>query len=54
MTVYLDHAATTPVSPAAVQAAVNAMTEGYGNPSSTHALGRSAKKLMDTARAQVA
>ena len=32
MPIYLDHAATTPVCPAAVQAAVEAMTEGCGNP----------------------
>ena len=54
MTVYLDHAATTPVSPAAAKAAMTAMTEVYGNPSSTHAQGRAAKKMLDTARGQVA
>ncbi len=54
MTVYLDSAATTPVSPAAAQAALTAMTEGYGNPSSTHSPGRAAKKAVDTARQQVA
>lgn len=35
---YLDNAATTPVRPEAVQAAVQAMTEGWGNPSSRYAL----------------
>lgn len=39
---YFDNAATTPVRPEAVQAAVEAMTEGWGNPSSRYALGREA------------
>lgn len=36
---YFDNAATTPVRPEAVAAAVEAMTEGWGNPSSRHRLG---------------
>ena len=51
---YLDNAATTQVCPEAAQAALAAMTECYGNPSSTHAKGREAKKLLDRARGQVA
>ena len=51
---YLDNAATTRVCPEAAQAALEAMTEIYGNPSSTHSLGRAAKKLLDRSRAQVA
>ena len=51
---YLDNAATTKVCPEAAQAAVNAMTEVYGNPSSTHTRGREAKKLLDSSRAQLA
>ena len=50
---YLDNAATTMVCPEAAQAAFEAMTKIYGNPSSTHTKGREAKKLLDTARAQV-
>ena len=42
--VYLDNAATTQVCPEAADAALNAMTVSYGNPSSTHRLGREAKK----------
>ena len=42
---YFDNAATTPVRPEAVQAAVEAMTEGWGNPSSRYALGREAAEL---------
>lgn len=50
---YLDNSATTRVSDAAAQAALSAMTQCYGNPSSTHTKGREAKKLLDTARKQV-
>ena len=42
--IYLDHAATTPVCPAAAKAAVEVMTEGFGNPSSLYPLGRAAAK----------
>ena len=51
---YLDNSATTQVCPEAVEAAVNAMTLTFGNPSSTHAAGREAKKLLDASRASVA
>ena len=51
---YLDNSATTQVCPEAAQAALLAMTEVYGNPSSTHILGREAKKLLDKSRKQVA
>ncbi len=50
---YLDNSATTRVCPEAAEAAMHAMCEVYGNPSSTHTKGREAKKLLDTARAQV-
>jgi len=53
MSIYLDNAATTCVCPEAAQAAMEAMTVHYGNPSSTHRAGREAKKLLDNARAQV-
>ncbi len=53
MSVYLDNAATTPVCPEAAQAALDTMTVHYGNPSSTHALGREAAKLLARSRAQV-
>ncbi|MBQ0134282.1 MAG: cysteine desulfurase [Clostridiales bacterium] len=54
MEVYLDNGATTKVCPEAAEAAVNAMTVCYGNPSSTHTKCREAKALLDRARAQVA
>ena len=53
MSIYLDNAATTLVCPEAVQAAVEAMTKQYGNPSSTHALGREAAAVLTKARGQV-
>ena len=50
---YLDNSATTRVCPEAAQAALTAMTQVYGNPSSTHTLGREARKLLDKSRKQV-
>lgn len=50
---YLDNSATTRVCPEAAEAAMHAMLEAYGNPSSTHTKGREAKKLLDAARKQV-
>ena len=47
---YLDNSATTKVCREAAQAALQAMTELYGNPSSTHTKGREAKKLLDQSR----
>ena len=51
---YLDNAATTKVCPEAAEAALAAMTECYGNPSSTHTKGREARKLLESSRAKVA
>ena len=51
---YLDNAATTAVCPEAAEAAVRAMVECYGNPSSTHTRGREAARLLSSARADVA
>ena len=52
--IYLDNAATTRVCPEAAQAAMAAMTEGYGNPSSVHPFGKTAAELVKAARADVA
>ena len=52
--IYLDNAATTHVCKAAADAAYQMMTESFGNPSSTHLAGRTAKKALDSARKQVA
>ena len=51
---YLDNSATTKVCQAAAEAAMLAMTEVYGNPSSTHTRGREARQLLDKSRKQVA
>ena len=52
--IYLDNAATTPVCPEAAQAALRAMTEDFGNPSSTHGPGRSAREMLSSARQAIA
>ncbi|WP_374586519.1 aminotransferase class V-fold PLP-dependent enzyme [Pseudoduganella sp.] len=48
--IYLDGNATTCVLPAAIDAAVQAMRDCFGNPSSTHATGLKAKAMMDSVR----
>jgi len=53
MTVYLDHAATTPMLGAAAEALVAALGI-VGNPSSIHSQGQNAKRLLEEAREQVA
>jgi cysteine sulfinate desulfinase/cysteine desulfurase-like protein/rhodanese-related sulfurtransferase len=50
--IYLDANATTPVLPQARAAALAAMTETFGNPSSVHATGLRARDLIDQVRAQ--
>ena len=54
MEIYLDNAATTRVCPEAADMAYKVMTEFYGNPGSTHAQGRRAREILDTARKQTA
>lgn len=51
--VYLDHAATTPVVPAARAAMAEALAR-WANPSSQHAEGRAARALLEDARARIA
>jgi cysteine desulfurase len=52
--VYLDNGATTQVDPRVAEAAVAAMTEAFGNPSSAHRLGVEAARRLAAAREQVA
>ena len=52
--IYLDHNATTPVYPAAVDAMLPWLREQFGNPSSSHHLGRSAAQALAAARESVA
>ncbi|MFH5831153.1 cysteine desulfurase family protein [Halalkalibaculum sp. DA3122] len=53
-TVYLDHAATTPVDERVVDAMLPFFTEQYGNANSTHELGSSAKVAVEEARETIA
>lgn len=52
--VYLDHNATSPVLPEVLEAMLPYLTHAFGNPSSTHALGRRAADAVRLARSQVA
>lgn len=52
--VYADNAATTRVSPQALEAMLPYFTETYGNPSSLHAAGQAAKAAVDEGRATIA
>ena len=54
MTAYLDHAATTPVRPEAVDAMLPFYTVDYGNPSGAHLMARAARRAVDDARDIVA
>ncbi|WP_334075636.1 cysteine desulfurase family protein [Paenibacillus sp. A14] len=53
-TIYLDHAASTPVHPKVAEAMVAVMREQYGNASSIHAYGRAAKRLVNGSRDRLA
>lgn len=52
--IYLDHAASTPVHPEAAEAMLQVMRGQVGNASSVHAFGRSAKRVLNGARDQIA
>lgn len=51
--VYLDHAATTPMLPAAIEAMTRQLT-GIGNASSLHASGRGARRVVEESRETIA
>ncbi len=53
VTCYLDHNATSPLRPEAAAAVLRAQTVS-GNPSSVHAFGRAARRLVEESRARVA
>ncbi len=53
-TIYLDHAATTPLDPRVLEAMLPYLSERFGNPSSIHRLGREARQALDEAREVVA
>ncbi len=54
MAIYLDHAATTPLRPEALEAMLPYLTEHFGNPSSAHRFGQRARAGLDEARERVA
>ena len=54
MNIYADHAATTAMSEAAIEAMTRCMREEYGNPSSLYRIGQRAKEVLEQAREEVA
>ncbi|UQZ33000.1 cysteine desulfurase NifS [Paenibacillus sp. PK3_47] len=52
--IYLDHAASTPVHPEVAKVVYHMLLEEYGNASSVHTFGRSAKKIVNGARDTIA
>ena len=52
--VYFDNAATTPIRAEVIERMTEVMRLQYGNASSTHSLGRSAKSLLETSRKTIA
>jgi len=54
MSIYLDHAATTPLRPEVLSAMLPYLTDHFGNPSSIHGEGRRARQGLDEARETIA
>tara|TARA_B100001059_G_scaffold42883_1_gene34829 strand:+ start:6950 stop:8086 length:1137 start_codon:yes stop_codon:yes gene_type:complete len=54
MKVYFDNAATTPIRNEVIELMTQSMSTTFGNPSSTHGFGRTAKSIIETARKSVA
>ncbi len=54
MAIYLDNAATTPIDPRVLETMLPYFTENFGNPSSIHAYGRTARAAVEKARRTVA
>ncbi|MDC9721475.1 MAG: cysteine desulfurase family protein [Urechidicola sp.] len=52
--IYFDNAATTPIHPKVIELIASSMQTVFGNPSSSHLFGRSAKALVETARKSIA
>ena len=51
--IYLDYNATTPIDPSVVEAMMPFFQTHYGNPSSSHSLGRAAREAIEDARAKI-
>lgn len=54
MALYLDHAATTPLDEAVLEAMLPVLRDVHGNPSSVHRLGQRARRHVEEARERVA
>lgn len=54
MNVYLDNAATTAVAPEVVESMLPVLKESYGNPSSSHFIGRRSRVLIEQSRRTIA
>jgi cysteine desulfurase len=52
--IYLDNAATTQLREEVIQEMIQVMQTDYGNPSSTHSYGRSAKSALESSRKSIA
>src|SRR6187549_1687354 len=52
--VYLDNASTTALHPQVIEEMTKILTEDYGNPSSTHSLGRTSKNILELSRKSIA
>ncbi len=52
--IYLDNAATTPLREEVINEMMQVLQNDFGNPSSTHSFGRSAKTIMETSRKTIA
>ena len=52
--IYLDYASTTPADPEVIREMLPYFSGIYGNPSSVHAFGREARKVVDSVREKVA
>jgi cysteine desulfurase len=52
--IYLDNASTTPIREEVISEMMNVLQNDFGNPSSTHSFGRSAKTVLETSRKSIA
>ena len=51
---YFDHNATTPMAPEVLDSMTEVLRSGFGNPSSAHAEGQTARRLIEDARRRIA